>query len=391
MRRTIPECADGTPVGQPDDQARICLVSHRGMSRQLSRCCGYEFEDTIAGMDSVDMVMPRYHGGGVLMQRLRNRASKVTPLYKFVPTGLRRPERPGRDYDLFFALVQFSRDLLMLDAVRDFRRRSRTAVCYLEEIWHADIEALGNQIDVLKTFDLVFTNCARSVPKLRARLGRPVEYVPPAVDALRFAPDPDARDRAIDVMGIGRRSEITHEALLAHAQATGTFYFHDTLEGPFTAKVPAQHRLLLANLAKRSRYFIANAAKMDRQWETGTQREIGFRFFEGLSAGCVLLGDHPKTAEFEDHLGWEDSVIPIPYDCPHIGDILRELDGDPARLEAIRRRNLRNTLAAHDWLYRWRRILDRCGLPPTDAMERRSTRLAALADRFETGRLAASG
>lgn len=371
------------PAGQPRREARICLVSQRGVNGHLARCCGFEFEDVIASMDDVRLVVPVHAWGSALRLKLRNRASRVTGLYRFVNSGVRVAEEVGR-FDLFFMLIQFTRDLMIFDAVRHLRRNSGFAICYLEELWLADIERLGPQLDILKEFDYIFCSCAGSVNRLSAKLQRPVEYIPPAVDAIRFAPLTDVDRRCIDVSNIGRRSAVTHQALLKYAAERGAFYFYDTLEGPYFAMVPHEHRLLLANQIKHSRYFIANTAKLDRRFETIGQAEIGFRFFEGLAGGAVLLGDAPRTEQFKRLLGWDDSLIGIPFDCANIADVITELNTQPSRLQAIRRRNVRNIIRRHDWLHRWEIMLARAGLSHTPAMKRRAETLADLGRRFAT-------
>lgn len=365
------------PVRPSRENARVCLVSQRGLNRQLSRCCGFEFEDVIASIDDVSLVQPVHAWGSALRLKVRNRVSRMSELYRLVNSGIQVTNDINR-FDLFFMLIQFTRDLMTFDAVRHLRRKSGFAICYLEEIWLADFERLGPQLDVLKEFDYIFCSCAGSVDPLSERLQRPVEYIPPAVDAIRFAPRGDAGRRFIDVINIGRRSEVTHRALLKYAQDQGKFYLYDTLEAPYLAMAPHEHRMLLANQIKHSRYFIANTAKMNRQFETTGQAEIGFRFFEGLAGGAVLLGDPPPTEQFTQHLGWEDTVIAAPFDCADIADIIAELEAQPSRLQAIRQRNVLNMVRRHDWLYRWEVILARAGLTQTPAMKGRAELLGNL-------------
>jgi Glycosyl transferases group 1 len=145
-----------------------------------------------------------------------------------------------------------------------------------------------------------------------------------------------------------------------------------------------EHRLLISNIYKRSSFFIANGAKFNHGKETHGQEEIGFRFFEGVSSGAVLLGRPPRTPAFEEYLGWEDSVIEIPYDCPDIADIIREFEGQRERLSAARSRNVRNSAQRHDWLHRWARILEHAGLDEGPAMATRRSRLNRLAASFDS-------
>lgn len=361
---------------------RVCLFSQRGFSHQLSRCCAYEFEDVIASVDSVELLAPAHTRTSPLRLKVRNRLSFWTPAFQRVSPGPRIGlER--KHFDVFLFVVQFARDLLTLDAIRGWRAASGMAICYLEEIWAADIPRFGRQLDLLKQFDLIFCNCAGSVNKLQERLDRPVEYVPPGVDMLRFCPDPDNDARCIDVMAIGRKSDVTHRALMAESSRSQFYYQFDSLAGPYRAKVPHEHRVLLANQIKHSRFFVANTAKFNQNHETASQEEVGFRFFEGLAGGAVLLGTPPDTPVFFKVIDWEDAVIPTPIDCPDIIEIIHDLNRQPDRLQAIRRRNVANSLRKHDWLYRWALMLHRAGLPATPAMQQRHVRLETLARRFD--------
>jgi hypothetical protein len=142
---------------------------------------------------------------------------------------------------------------------------------------------------------------------------------------------------------------------------------------------PRQHRSLIANIAKRSRYFVANVAKINYQSETHGQVEVGFRFFEGAGAGTVMFGETPENEVFHKNFDWPDAVIHVPYDTENIGGILAELDSQPQRLDAARKNNIIQSLLRHDWVYRWRDILNIAGLEPKPALLARENHLKQLA------------
>jgi len=124
---------------------------------------------------------------------------------------------------------------------------------------------------------------------------------------------------------------------------------------------------------------MANAAKIDREFETHGQSEIGNRFFEGAAAGTVMIGVPPTNEMFRKHFDWPDAVIEVPFDCSNIAEILADLDSQPERLDEIRRNNIVQSLLRHDWVYRWKEILDIVGLQPTPAVYAREQRLKKLA------------
>ncbi|MFX5801328.1 hypothetical protein ABTE09_19655, partial [Acinetobacter baumannii] len=86
-------------------------------------------------------------------------------------------------------------------------------------------------------------------------------------------------------------------------------------------------------------------------------------------------GEAPRTDEFKRQFDWPDAVIHLPFDSPDIADILADLNRDPARLQTVRARNVREAAGRHDWLYRIRTVFDALGLPPVDGMNARAERL----------------
>jgi hypothetical protein len=162
------------------------------------------------------------------------------------------------------------------------------------------------------------------------------------------------------------------------AEQRQIFYIYDTIDKMDTF-YRRQHRSLLANIAKRSRYFIANTGKINKTVETQGQNEIGSRFFEGAAAGTVMIGDPPENGVFKKHFDWPDAVIHVPYDTADIAEVLTDLDSQPDRLAKIRKNNVVQSLLRHDWVYRWRDILDIVGLEPKPTLLEREQRLKELA------------
>lgn len=241
----------------------------------------------------------------------------------------------------------------------------------------------------LKDFDHIFLGVSHTTEIVTQMTGRPCTYLPPGVDALKFCPYPLYPHRSIDVCSLGRRSPVTHQALLALAEQGQIFYYYDTLktsglkqverQQTFHVNNPREHRLILANLTKISRYFIANRANANEPYLTRGKEEIGYRFFEGAAAGTVMLGDPPATDKFNQYFNWQDAVIKIPFDAPNIGEIIAELDAQPERLAKIRRDNVVNSLLQHDWVYRLKEVYQTVGLQPTINMLSREAQLKELA------------
>jgi hypothetical protein len=293
--------------------------------------------------------------------------------------------RLERDYDLFLPVFNNAYELFALATIPDWRARCRLAACFVSELW---VQVLpGYLLELLAEFDHVFLGVANAVTEVARIVGRPCSYLPLAVDVLRFSPFPQPPPRVIDVCNIGRRSPVTHDVLVRLAAERRLHYHYDTVaasgEGgkqrTFRVDNAREHRLLLASVLQRSRYFIANRGRVNEPEFTMGRDEISGRFYEGAAAGTVMLGEPPRTERFPSQFGWPDAVIQLPFDSPDVGRVLAELDADPARLARIRRDNVRNAALRHDWVHRLRTVFDTLGLPPTDAMLAREGRLQAVA------------
>ena len=357
---------------------RICMFSQRHLHRLVSRCAPYEFEDVMREVDDVEFLMPEPPRSFVVRQALANRLSRYTSVGGFLNPGLRKL-RLKRDYELFIALCQMPRDLFSINAIEGWKQRCRTSVCWIDEVWINELHECKGQLNILSNFDYVVLNCSASVQAVQDAIRRPCFYLPPGVNAIRFCPYPNPPFRSVYVYSMGRKSPVTHQALLKMAEQKQIFYIYDTIIRMETF-YPEQHRILLANIAKRSRYFLANAAKIDCTSETKGQGEIGPRFFEGAASGTVMIGEHPDNDSFRKNFDWPDAVIRVPFGTADIAEILAELDSQPERLEQARRNNIVQSLLRHDWAYRFRAVLDMVGLEPKPALIAREERLKKLAD-----------
>ncbi|NJO32170.1 MAG: glycosyltransferase [Rhodospirillales bacterium] len=233
-------------------------------------------------------------------------------------------------------------------------------------------------MEVLSQFDYVFSFFPRLDPFKRVLRGQ-CSYLPGGVDALRFCPYPDPPARSVDVLSIGRRSERTHRALLESAERDGIFYLHDTFSNLASFDLD-QHRQLIANMVKRSRYFIANPGKIDSPEETDNTSEFGCRYFEGAAGGALVIGERPRNPEFDRLFHWKDALIDLPFDAENIAEVMRELDRQPDRQAAARRANVVEMLLHHDWAYRWEHVLNLAKIPSSPQLIERKQRLKELAD-----------
>ncbi|HEX4445456.1 MAG TPA: glycosyltransferase [Polyangiaceae bacterium] len=368
----------------------VLQLSMRKVHDLVAFCGSYEFEDVVADVTGADRIEVVDYDAVETARRAYKLARLATGSRRlasaFAPR-LRAP-RLTRDYDLFFPVFNDPFELFALAAVPDWRARCRVAACFVCELWSHELPEY--LLELLSRFDHVFIGVQHPAAEVARIVGRPCTYLPLAVDVLRFAPSPVASPRVIDVCNIGRRSPVTHEALLRLARERRIFYYHDTVRASgadrrqvtFRVADVEEHRLLLASVLQRSRYYVANRARVNEP-ENGEREEISARFYEGIAAGAVLLGEAPRSLEFRRQFDWPDAVVSLPFDSPNAGDILAGLDADPARESAIRRENVRQAALRHDWLHRFRAVLDATGVAPTRAMQVRALRLRELAARQE--------
>ena len=366
----------------------LLLLSMRGLADLVAFCLQYEFEDVIAEVTGADRVEPGDRHALELSRRAYKLARLATGSRRLAGAFAPRPStvRLERDYELFFPVFNNAYELYALATVPDWRRRCRVAACFVNELW---VHLLpGYLLELLAGFDHIFLGVRHSLDDVARIVGRPCSYLPLAVDVLRFAPSPEPPPRTIDVCNIGRRSPVTHEALLRLAREGRMFYYYDTVaasgdgnkQRTFRVDDAAEHRLLLASLLQRSRYYVANRGRVNEPEVTQGHDEIGGRFYEGAAAGTVMLGEAPRSEEFDKQFDWPDAVIRLPFDSPDVECVLRELDADPSRLERIRRENVRNAALRHDWVHRLRTVFETLGISPTEAMLQRQARLERLAD-----------
>lgn len=380
---------------QDEEAPRVLVASMREIATLVAYCNLYEFEDTILNLLEADVVkfddynqIDRYRKMYKTFKYLTKSESAAKGLIKSVinKSYLKPLER---QYDLFFASFNNPYELFMLFSLDGWREKCKKTICYIVEFWEDDIPKCQHLIDLLKDFDHIFLGGKQSVKSIGEITGRPCTFLPFSVDTLKFCPYPLNPLRNIDICNLGRRSPVTHQELVKFSEERQFFYYYDTTtilkvinsekQGTFHVKNAREHRLLLANLLKRSRYFIANRARANEPTITKGKDELSSRFFEGAAAGTIMLGDPPLTAEFNQCFDWPDAVISIPFDAPDIAAIIADLDTQADRIRCIRNNNVAYSLLRHDSVHRLEEIFKEVGIEPTNAMKRRKSYLKDIA------------
>jgi len=368
-------------------EADTLILSMRGINKLVAYALQYEFEDVFTETVGADRVEPTNMAALELSRRVCKLVRKATGSLRLARRLAPSPETVPlqRDYELFLPVFNNVWELYTLATVPNWRARCRRAACFINEVW---LEHMPDYLlELLEEFDHVFVGSDGPVSEFARVLGAPVSYLPLSVDVLRFAPHPSMQ-RPIDVCNIGRRSPVTHAALFEYARSQGGFYYYDTVaasgtdlkQRTFRIDNASEHRMLLASILQRSRYFIANRGLVNQSEGTKAGDIIPNRCYEGIAAGTVMLGAPPRSEEFKRQFDWPDAVIEIPFDSPDVGRVLAELDQDPDRVERIRRDNVRNAALRHDVVYRIRTIFETLGLQPTAGMRAREAQLQEVAD-----------
>jgi spore maturation protein CgeB len=359
------------------------MPTWRNFTTRAFRCGLYEAEDILVDVDDVDLISLDMAWGKWFTETWLRR-----PLYHdvsgklvFANPGLKKI-RLSRDYDVFIAVCGTFWDVPYVNAVARWKDHCKISVCWIDELWASQISNYKYWLPALSQFDYVFAGCKGTVSALSQATNRPCHWLPGGVDALRFSPFPYPSARVIDVYSVGRRYQGIHDEMLKAAKRGELFYVHDTHLNLGNAEVydHRQHRDLLANMAKRSRYFMVGAAKMDALDERRGQVEVGHRYYQGAAAGTVMIGEAPDCEAYRELFGWPQAVIQAEPDGSDIMAVLRDLGSDPERTAAIRRRNAKEALLRHDWVYRWNEMFRVAGIKPSPGIAARERHLKDIAD-----------
>jgi hypothetical protein len=363
------------------DRPRVCMPTSRDVTQKAFRCGLYEAQDILAETNPVDLIRLQKGWAFPLLEERQKKLlyHDISRRLAFLNPGLRRT-RLTQEYELFIAVCQNLWDLLYINAIDGWKDYCKTTVCWIDEVWTKTLPDYKYLTHALEQYDHVFIGTAGAVAPLSEKIGKKCRWLPGAVDTHRFTPGLNARPRVIDVYSIGRRWPGIHGALLQAAEDREIFYVFDTMSAANVETLdPRQHRDLLANIAKRSRFFLVAPPKMDTFAHTGGQVEVGYRYFEGAAAGTVMIGQRPVCSAFEELFAWPDVVIEIEPDGSNVRQILTSLMSNPEQMSLIGRQNAAQALLHHDWIYRWKEIFRIAGVEPSEQMITRESRLKDLA------------
>src|SRR5690349_19495312 len=265
----------GSSAVQPKARAdaKVLLLSERLIADLVAFCAAYEFEDTFAAVtdaqriDATDLSSLEFSRRAYKFARLLSGSPKLARLLAPYP---REKVVLENDFELFFPVFSHIYELYSLTTIPNWRQHCHKAACYITEVWSDMLPPY--LLELLSPFDHIFLGSRHSVLHVARVTGRPCTYLPLAVDVLRFTPASVDELRSIEVCNIGRRSLVTHQALLEDSERRGSLYYYDTVaasgtdlkDRTFRVDSPHEHRRMLATILKNSRYFIANRSFINR-------------------------------------------------------------------------------------------------------------------------------
>src|SRR5690606_7329206 len=168
--------------------ARVLVVSHRRRPAHLSRCTLHESEHLITQFDAADVLYPEkpeVNGLSIWKRRVLRRGYQWFGVH---PQLRRAKSLVDREYDLVFVCCEDVGDLLGIGPIDAWIGAAKHKVCYVEEMWAADVPRRRHETVLLRRFDHVLLSCAGAVEPLARAIDRPVSFLAPSVDAVGFFP-----------------------------------------------------------------------------------------------------------------------------------------------------------------------------------------------------------
>jgi hypothetical protein len=377
---------------------RVLVASEFNAKDRAHFSLAYEFCRIVTECDDADLVAPgidnyltKYLSSILPNHDSHNVQRDFNRLVSAIRKGIGlknaatiEPVQLTQNYDLFFFVAWSPQSLVELTRIPKWRSRCKIAVAYLFELWSSTLEQDRRYLRLLDEFDHVFLLHTACIPKLSQYTRAPCSFLPTAVDCTIATPYPSPPERVVDVYSIGNRAMPVHRQLIALAERRNLFYIYDSLSSTDSrVKDWWEHRLLLANTIKRTRYFMVyNPATLatSKADKIAGEQVLPARFFEGAAGGAVMLGTAPGCPEFSKCFDWPDAVIEIDPNSTGIDAVIEELDAQPRRIERARRTNVIRCLLRHDWVYRWEHVLATIGMDPLPQLHDRKSQLRHIAD-----------
>jgi hypothetical protein len=359
--------------------SRILLFSPRGLRMEVFRSFDYEMEDFVASVEDVEWYIPEQKHQSSARQHWFEGISRRTLKFPWNP-AFRMPPIIG-DHDLFYVQCMFIWDLNYIARIPDWTGKVKKSVIYITELFLSDIADNPPILDVLKRFDLILISFSGTVERLQELTGVKTVFCTSGVNALKIAPGPDTFHRPVELHSMGRCNQVFFREFQRLVDQHDWTYIYNVFKLT-TLDDYRLNRKFLCDLMKRTMFFEVNPAKFDGDVESKNQHEFGYRYFEGIASGCILVGLPNLNLNFNQVFPWEEVLIQLPDTTKEIGPFLLDLYQQKDRLKSISRRNVHGALSYHDFAHRWEFTIKQMGLEPTDALLQRKEQLTQEAVKY---------
>lgn len=346
---------------------------------EVFRSFDFEMEDFVASIDEVDWYVPDHRFKSPEKRHWSEGLSRRFPSFRW-NFAFKMPPL-AKEYDLLYVQCMFIWDLQYISHIPDWRGKVKKSVIYITELFLSDIERKPEALEVLKRFDTILISYSKSVEALQKHTGVQTIFCTSGIDALKSAPGPNTFRRGVELHSLGRCNPVFFREFQKLVDHHDWAYLYNTVHLS-TLDDYSANRKYLSDILKRTLFFEVNPAKFDGVVESKHQHEFGYRYFEGIAAGCILVGLENRNPNFKKVFPWEDVLIELPTKANEIVPFLLDLYARKDRLHQISRANTRGALLYHDFAYRWERTLKAVGLKPTGKLLQRKEVLLREAERY---------
>ena len=321
--------------------------------------------------------------GGLLLVPEINSPATFPFLHRFAtPYRINVPKpRTRAEQVLIIVCVNGSFLYEFLASMPGWRSRFDLVCAFISDAWLPKIELdkpqwklrLTRQHRTCSSIDHVFIPLTGSIGEIQEYYGVPVSFLPLACDVAKFGSNQS--NRPIDLNAYGRQDQ-KHRKILEefyNAPTSSRMFYHTNHMMIGKVYDLYAHRRMFWNILQWSRITFAYDALRANEYGRFRISFVGQRWFEGITAGCLIVGHKPTCPEMNELFSWEDATVEVPEDDNELIPWLEGLLTDNERLGAAHLRNYSHALARHDWRHRVATMHDSLRLPYPEQLEEQLT------------------
>ena len=174
-------------------------------------------------------------------------------------------------------------------------------------------------------------------------------WLPEAVDPKAYNNSRSLEGRSIDVLELGRRNDLFHQAISQHLKENHRVHLYEKEKG----QIIFPTREAMVNGLSDSKISVCFPSSMTHPERSGDVETVTYRYFEAMASGCLVLGKCPQ--ELLDLFGY-NPVIEADQEDPY-GQI-DEILSAPGRYQDLVYRNYQRLLEVGTWRSRANYMID---------------------------------